>query len=196
MASISSDSAKGCPCVNAITCSSNAPEICSTSSRARTASGKRLRNETTRSRSRQPGSERHRSPGGRRPAITTRVPAGSVGRNSSRSQSSADSSRSAASIMTTVRFPRESGTAARIPAGVGRIRPPSMWSTVKPALRAASAQADSKVDLPMPPGPCTHNTLNRSQAVSPAAAASSRAAKSSSSAVRPTKRRDRARSSR
>ena len=42
-------------------------------------------------------------PGGRRPAMTTMVSAGSDGRYSSRSQSSIDSSRSAASSMITNR---------------------------------------------------------------------------------------------
>jgi 2-polyprenyl-6-methoxyphenol hydroxylase-like FAD-dependent oxidoreductase len=102
---------------------------------------------STRSRSRQPGSDRHGSPGGRRLAMTTKVFAGSPGRNSSRSHSSAASSRSAASIMTTLLDRRVGAcettggfrTAARIPAGVGLIRPPSTSATVKPALRAVSA---------------------------------------------------------
>ena len=54
----------------------------------RASTGSRLRNDTTRSSSRQPGSSRHAPAGRSRPAITTSAPAGRAGRNSSRSQSS------------------------------------------------------------------------------------------------------------
>jgi hypothetical protein len=50
--------------------------------------GLRLRSDTTRSSSRQPGSSRQALPGRARPATTTSAPAGNAGTNSSRSQSS------------------------------------------------------------------------------------------------------------
>ena len=86
--STSSDSASGWPCESSTStpCSSSATPALR--SKARASSGSRLRKETTRSRSPQPGSRRHASRAAFLPATTTSARAGSAGMNCSRSQSS------------------------------------------------------------------------------------------------------------
>ena len=64
--------------------------IPSTASSVRMCVADRLRSKITRSISRQPGSESHAASGGLRLAMTTTESAGTAGKNSSRSQSSAD----------------------------------------------------------------------------------------------------------
>ena len=73
--------------------------IPSTASSVRMCVADRLRSKITRSISRQPGSESHAASGGLRLAMTTTESAGTAGKNSSRSRSSADPSRSAESRM-------------------------------------------------------------------------------------------------
>ena len=176
-------------------CSSSA--TCARRRSTRASTGSRLRNDTTRSSSRQPGSSRHAPPGRSRPAITTSAPAGRAGRNSSRSQSSSPAAVSNVSSISTGRSrPPSAAAPASIPSCSrelrrerrrGRLDRPQIEQPGScPTSRAASARTPSSVVLPTPPGPDIQSTLNGGSG------ASSAKRNSSSSAARPTNPRLRA----